>query len=114
MTIDQFKQLANSFPQTTEQPHFEKISYRVNRKIFATLSEKDHRATLKLSILDQDVFGLFDKTAVYPVPNRWGAQGWTFVEIDKLEGDILYDILKAAYCEVAPKGLVEFFRNEED
>ena len=56
MTIDQFKLLANSFPETYEQPHFEKVSFRIYQKIFATLSDKDHRVTLKLSIEDGKEF----------------------------------------------------------
>ncbi|MBK8505811.1 MAG: MmcQ/YjbR family DNA-binding protein [Saprospiraceae bacterium] len=112
MTIDEFKKIANSFPETSEEPHFEKISFRVNRKIFATLSEKDHRVTLKLSVEDQDVFALFDKVTIYPVPNKWGKQGWTFVDLDKAKTEIVQDMLKAAYCAVAPKRLVELFGNE--
>lgn len=112
MTISQFKTVAMSFSETSELPHFEKTSYRVCGEIFATLSEKDHRVTLKLSIADQDVFALFDKTAIYPVPNKWGKQGWTYVEIEKVKIGILRDMLKAAYCAVAPKRLAEPFRNE--
>jgi hypothetical protein len=112
MTINQFRKIANSFPETSEEPHFEKTSFRVNRKIFATLSEKDYRATLKLSLADQDVFTLFDNTAIYPVPNKWGQQGWTFVELRNVNTEIFRDMINAAYCTVAPKRLAKAFKNE--
>ena len=60
--IAQFRKLALSFPGTNEQPHFEKTSFRIGKKIFATLDEKNNRACLKLSEIDQDVFSTFDKS----------------------------------------------------
>ena len=101
------QKLALSLPETTEQGHFQKTSFRVKKKIFVTYDEKDNRACLKLSEIDQDVFSLIDKTVIYPVPNKWGQQGWTFFELDKLGDDILSDAVKAAYCVVAPKKLAD-------
>ena len=37
VSIDTFRKLALSFDEAVEQPHFEKPSFRVNKKIFATL-----------------------------------------------------------------------------
>ncbi|HEV7350129.1 MmcQ/YjbR family DNA-binding protein [Telluribacter sp.] len=102
---DHFRQLALSFPETTEQPHFEKPSFRVGKKIFATLNMKEQRATLKLSERDQDLFTLYDRTIIYPVPNNWGQQGWTHVDLTRVPEEMLKDALTAAYCEVAPARL---------
>lgn len=100
------RELALAFDETEELPHFDKISFRVKKKIFATLNEKQSRVTLKLSETDQSIFSLYgDKTAVYPVPNKWGKQGWTQFLLDKVEEEFLNDALMAAYCEVAPKHL---------
>ncbi len=101
--IETFRQWALAYPETVEQPHFEKTSFRVNKKIFATLSLTDHRAVFKLSEIDQSVFCSFDKTITYPVNGNWGKQGWTYVELKKVRKDMLADILKTAYFEVAPK-----------
>lgn len=105
ITNQQFRTLALSFPETIELPHFENTSFRVNKKIFASLNEKEKRACLKLTAQDQDLFSLFDKTIVYPVPNKWGKQGWTLVELSKIKKETLMDLLKAAYMNVAPKKL---------
>ena len=110
--IETFRQLALSFPGTVEQPHFEKTSFRVNKKIFATLSLADNRAVLKLSEIDQSVFSSFDNTIIYPVNGNWGKQGWTKVELKKVRKDMLKDILKTAYCEVAPKKLSEKYKHK--
>ncbi|MEJ0056143.1 MAG: MmcQ/YjbR family DNA-binding protein [Bacteroidota bacterium] len=114
VTIASFKKLALSYPETIELPHFENLSYRVNKKIFVTLSEKNKRACVKLSEIDQSVFSAFDKTTVFPVPNKWGKQGWTFVELSKVRKEMLKDLLTTAYCSVAPKRLSKIFLNSEN
>lgn len=76
-----FRAIALSLPEAEESPHFEKTSFRIRKKIFATYDAKKDRATLKLSEIDQDVFSAADRSVIYPVPNKWGRQGWTFVEL---------------------------------
>jgi hypothetical protein len=95
-----FRQIALAFPGTVEQPHFEKTSFRVKKKIFATLSIESNKAVLKLSLIDQSVFCAFDKTIIYPVKGTWGKQGWTVVELKKIRKPILQDALNTAYSEV--------------
>ncbi len=85
MTLQQLRSFVRSLPEITEEPHFEKTSYRVKKKIFATYDEKRHRVCVKLSGADQDVFSMIYKSAIYPVPNKWGKQGWTFIELGKAE-----------------------------
>ena len=99
------REFSLSLPEATEEPHFEKISFRVKNKIFATFDERNNRATLKLSKDDQFAFSAIDEAVIYPVSNKWGKQGWTVIELDKADDKILRGALVAAYCEVAPKKL---------
>lgn len=110
MTPDTLRRLALSFPETTEEPHFEKTSFRVKKKIFATCDSTNMEACIKLSATDQDIFTLAGKSAICPVGNSWGRQGWTMVELEKVDADLFTDALTAAYCEVAPKRLAEQVR----
>lgn len=103
INIDVLRQLAMQFPDTTEEPHFEKISFRVNKKIFATYDEKNNRAVVKLSLQDQSLFCTFDKTVMYPVNGTWGGQGWTVIELDKVKRAMLKDALKVACRNVLVK-----------
>jgi len=103
--IDIFRKLALSFPEATEEPHFEKTSFRVKKKIFATYDNVKNRACIKLSEVDQDVFSLFDKSIIFPVDNKWGKQGWTIIEMSKVSIELFTDALTTAYCEVAPTNL---------
>ncbi|HTL10789.1 MAG TPA: MmcQ/YjbR family DNA-binding protein [Chitinophagaceae bacterium] len=100
-----FRELAMALPGVVEQPHFEKASFRVGGKIFATLDEAGKLASCKLSLKDQDLFSLFDKKLIHAVPNKWGQQGWTMVHFSTLRKPMLRDLLTAAYLEVAPEKL---------
>jgi len=107
ISLATLRQMALSFPETTEQPHFEKTSFRVKNKIFATYDVAKNQVCIKLSEIDQNVFSLVNKEAIYPVPNKWGKQGWTFVKLNLVKSEIFADALTTAYCEVAPKTLSE-------
>lgn len=112
--FDTLRQIALSLPEATEEPHFEKVSFRVNKKIFATAVAGEGRATVKLSVTDQDAFCLFDSSVIYPVPNKWGKQGWTHINLQTVNQPMLTGILKAAYCEVAPKHLAALVNLDEE
>jgi predicted DNA-binding protein (MmcQ/YjbR family) len=107
VSIEIFRKLALSFPEATEEPHFEKTSFRVKKKIFATYDEVKNRACIKLSEIDQDVFSTANKTIIFPVDNKWGKQGWTLIEMSKVRKELFIDALTTAYCEVAPKRLAD-------
>lgn len=103
VSIHSLRKLALSFPQTSEQPHFEKTSFRVGKKLFATYDPKKNQACIKLSEIDQDVFSTFDRSVIFPVPNKWGKQGWTLISLDKIPDELFTDALTTAYQEVASK-----------
>ncbi|HMI65781.1 MAG TPA: hypothetical protein VK517_07095 [Cyclobacteriaceae bacterium] len=103
------RKLALSFEGAIELPHFDKTSFRINKKIFATMDIKNKRVCLLLSLIDQSVFCEVDKSIIYPVPNKWGKKGATFVELQMVRKDIFRDALTTAYCRVAPKKLANLY-----
>jgi hypothetical protein len=91
-----FRKLALAFENAEEKPHFDRASFRAPQ-IFATLAEKENLACLMLSPVDQSVFCAFDKSVIYPVPNKWGKNGATYFELKKVRKDMLKDALAQAY-----------------
>ena len=110
VTFDTLRKLALSFPEVTEEPHFDKTAFKVKKKIFATYDDQNKRVCIRLTEADQDVFTLSDKTIIYPVDNKWGKQGWTLVEMKKVRKDLFAEALTTAYCTVAPNKLAELVR----
>ena len=72
---------ALAYPEALELPHFERTSFRVRKKIFATLDEKTRIAALKFSPIDQSVFIDISKAAFYPAQGAWGKSGYTYVDL---------------------------------
>ena len=105
-TFGTLEKIILNFPEVTVEPHFEKISFRIKKKIFATYDEKNNKVTVKLTEIDQDDFSSLSPN-IYPVDNKWGKQGWTFIELGEINQDLLTKTLTSAYCEVAPKKLSE-------
>lgn len=104
MTNNEFKEMALSFPGTEDAPHFDRIAFKVIKKrIFATLHEKTKTANLKLSEIDQSVFCEYENDGIYKVPNKWGLQGWTTFELQKVPKELMLDALDTAYREVFKK-----------
>jgi len=97
VTVGTFRQMALSLNDVVELPHFDRVSFRVNKKIIATLDEKKKIAVLMFSPLQQSVFCAFDKTVIYPVPGGWGRKGCTVFELGKVKKAMLMDALHVAY-----------------
>ncbi|MEJ8844792.1 MmcQ/YjbR family DNA-binding protein [Lacibacter sp. H375] len=110
ISLKTFRELALSFEEVTEQPHFEKASFRVKKKIFVTLDEVKSIACVKFSATDQSVYCLIDATLIWPVPNKWGKQGWTLINLKKIKKELLKDALTSAYCSVAPIALAALYQ----
>lgn len=103
VSIEDFRKAALLFPNATEEPHFEKTSFRVNKKIFATFDEKNNHAVLKLNEIDQSVFCASSEIIFYPIPNKWGKQGWTIVELSKVQPEMFEDALQLSYQNASKK-----------
>lgn len=100
VTPETFRKMALALPGTIEMPHFNRASFRINKRIFATLIENDKIAVLMFSPLQQSVFCSFDKTIIYPVPGGWGRQGSTIFELRKIKKAMMQDALTVVYNEI--------------
>ncbi|MEL6675520.1 MAG: MmcQ/YjbR family DNA-binding protein [Bacteroidota bacterium] len=105
VSLEHFRKLALSLPEATEEPHFEKSSFRVRKKIFATAETTSSLVVVKLSPLDQSVFCAQEGGAIIPVKGAWGKKGWTHADLSLIHPDLLEDLLITAYVTVAPKKL---------
>jgi len=98
--LETARQLALSFPGTVEKDHFGIPSFRANDRIFATLWIHHNRMMVKLPPIDQSVFHSFDPAIFYPVPNKFGHKGATFVELEMVRPEMLQDALNISYQAV--------------
>ena len=114
VNLESFRKIALADPEAIEDTHFDKLSFRVKKKIFATYNPKKNQVSVKLSLSDQDLYGLIDKNTIYAVPNAWGKQGWTIVELNTINEEIITAIVRSAYCQVAPAKLANTYLDQEN
>jgi len=112
VSTETVRKLALALPQTTEAPHFDKRSFRVNKKIFATLWEKEKICVVMFTPLTQSLFLKIDASAVYPHASKWGLKGATVFDLSHVRKEWLQNALVEAYCEKAPNRLSEQARKQ--
>ena len=88
------KQLALALPEAEEKSPFEKPDFRIKNKVFAVLHEDKSSMVVKLSVIDQSVFCVFDKAIIYPVAGVRGRLGWTTINLKKVNKSMLSDVLQ--------------------
>jgi hypothetical protein len=100
ITGRQFAEMALSFSGTEQEPHFERVGFKViGRRMFSTYLEKDNTANIFLTPKEQVVFCQMD-IAIHPVANKWGEKGATTFELDRVPQHIVMEALLSAYNEV--------------
>jgi hypothetical protein len=96
--IENARQIALSLPDVEEYDHFGRPAFKIKgKRTFATLWPAENRMMVKLSLIDQSVFNSFDVSIFYPVPNKWGLHGATFVELSRVRPDMLKDAITTAW-----------------
>jgi hypothetical protein len=96
--IETARQLALSLPDTEEYDHFGRPAFKIkNKRTFASLWPAEQRMMVQLSLIDQSVFNSFDPAIFYPIPNKWGLKGATFIDLQKVRPDMLKDAVRTAW-----------------
>ena len=110
MTPSDFRHLALSFPETSENSHMEHPDFRVAGKIFATLGyPEDGWAMVKLTPLEQEMFVKAQPTVFNPCTGAWGRRGATSVRLKAARNPTLRRALEAAWRLAAPPQLRQQF-----
>jgi len=113
MTADDFRRLALSFPETSENAHMGHPDFRVRGKIFATLGYPgDDCAMVKLNPAEQEMVVRAEPKIFAPVKGGWGKRGATNVRLRAAKRPILRTALLAAWRNTAPKRLAAKFETD--
>jgi hypothetical protein len=57
-------------------------AFTVNKKIFATISFKDKTLNVRFTPQAQFIFCPPQSDVIFPIPNAWGKQGWTTINLN--------------------------------
>jgi hypothetical protein len=112
ITVKAAREIALSFEETDERPHFDRAAFLVRGKIFSTLSEEKKDVNFKLSIYEQSICcENADPLVIHPVNGGWGRQGWTTIHLPKTNKAFFIKVITIAYCNIAPISLAEKYKS---
>lgn len=106
---DLLRTLALGLPGTTEALHFDRRAFRA-RRIYATVMPTGATSNLYLTPEDQAYWCDLMPDTLSPVPNRWGARGWTEVKLVRIDPADLAVVLRLAWATAGGKDPAEAVR----
>jgi hypothetical protein len=102
MTLAQVRKHALSLAGTTEEPHFDRTSFRVNRKIFATARPSDGYAHVFVAGEPREAALAMHPSFVSKL--LWGGKVvGVRVELAKADAGVVKELLSSAWQARAPK-----------
>jgi hypothetical protein len=108
ISVAAFRKLALALPGAVEAPHFELASFRSGGKIFATLSEKDERAMVKLTPEQQEMMTAAEPKIFQRIPNAWGDKGATWLHLKHADAKTVQSALQLSVGNLAkPKRAIK-------
>jgi hypothetical protein len=102
-----FRKLALSMPEAEEAPHFERTSFRVAKKIFATMTRDGAEAMVKVPAQER----VRELLAAHP-DTFFAYGGWTWklgalgVRLRAAPAKLLRELVTQAWLHVAPRRLL--------
>src|SRR6202011_1204206 len=88
--VNLFRSLALSLPDAVESAHMGHPDFRLNNRIFATLSAQERGCGVLKLTLDQQAAFVAELPKVFePVPGGWGRMGSTLVHLAAVDKDAL-------------------------
>jgi hypothetical protein len=113
MEFEVARKFALSLPEASEQPHFDKSSFRIRGKIFATAPPgRDH---LHVFVGEDDIRALLAEDSIAFEELWWGKTlAGVRVSLRDADPERVFELLEESWRRKAPKRLVSDFdaRNE--
>jgi len=102
--VDLFRAIACSLPDAAESAHMGHPDFRVQGRIFATLSgQASGRGVLKLTLEQQAAFVAELPEVFEPVQGGWGRMGMTYIVLERADEQTMRGALMRAHRNVELK-----------
>ncbi len=108
-TFDEARRLALGLPEATEEPHFERTSFRIKGRIFATAPPRG--TTMNVFVGEHEVQALASANPGAFAALLWGKRlSGVQVNLANIDAAYLGEVLAEAWLKKAPKRLAASFR----
>jgi hypothetical protein len=106
MDAQDVRRMVAELPEAQEGAHHGHPDFRVRKKIFATLSEKEDRAAVRITAAEARALASAEPTTYRLVSDREPI-GWISVPLDVADPEILRGLLEEAWRLRAPAELAD-------
>src|SRR5262245_38266760 len=104
MTPKQLERLALSFPEAVEAPHFERRSFRVGKKIFATMTADGSEAMVRVAPYQKIEALLESHPEIFFSYGGWTEKNGSLgVKVKKIDAAMMKELMTDSWKHVAPK-----------
>jgi hypothetical protein len=110
MTQKAFRALALSMPESREEPHFERASFRIGKKIFATMTADGAEAMVRVRPRERLYALLREQPDTFFSYGGWTERlGSVGVRLKKADAALLRELVTDSWRSVAPKRALAAF-----
>jgi hypothetical protein len=103
VTGNDFRELALALDGAVEGSHMRHPDFRVNGRIFATLTADEREGVVMLQPAEQQHL-IAEHPAIFtPAAGAWGRQGWTVVQLAKANSRVMKGALQLAWQHAMEK-----------
>jgi hypothetical protein len=112
MTPAAFRRFALSLPEAHEEPHFERASFRVGKKIFATMTADGAEAMVRVAAAELRDALLADHGDVLFSYGGWTTRlGSVGVRLKKADAKMIEGLVVESWRSIAPKRAIAAFES---
>jgi hypothetical protein len=97
MNARDFRRIALGLPDAVESSHMAHPDFRVNGRIFATLSGDERQGMVKLPADQQEQFITASPAVFAPASGAWGRQGCTMIQLAAADADVVGEAMTHAW-----------------
>lgn len=108
MTAEDMRALALSLPDAVELETWGHPTFRVRKKMFATMAPDGSSATVKATLPEQSAL-IQSRPDVFSVPAYVGHHGWVSARLAGVDPDEMWELVVEAWRMTAPKRMVAAF-----
>ena len=101
MIANDFRRIALGMKDAVEGSHMDHPDFRVNNRIFATLTHDEKLGMVSLSPEAQQGFMREHPSAFSPVNGSWGLQGATLIDLASADEEVVGEAATIAWQHVA-------------
>lgn len=104
MTPDAFRELALSMPGAHEEAHFERTSFRVGKRIFATMTPDGREAMVPVHPVERCLELLASDPARYVDYGGWTRRNGSLgIRLARADDRLVGELVRAAWTRISPK-----------